>query len=176
MAKVLTFEARRRAHMSRITPRLFYEYFVVPNYDDFCGDRTDVRRAFNASVAAFQMADIFLYYYQRVDRSVVKAWPTRKPLLIYLGKREPYFVTVQSVATVYKHLYASKGHCEIGSPMAVWGTVTYGKTEITNNEWGGNATSGEVVVKRRHGPDVLLRIALEAVIRMWGDFLPSEHA
>jgi len=158
--------------MGRTTPRKFYEFFVWPNYDDFCAREDDVRLGFNASVAAFQMADIFFEYYQRNDPSVVAAWPDKTALLIELTKREPHFLTIQSVATVYKHLYASGGHYEVGSPMSLGGVVYQGTKVKT--EWG--SSESRVVVRRRRGSEVILKDALAAVVlRMWPAVLPDEE-
>jgi hypothetical protein len=161
-----------REPLHRTTPWKFYELLVLPNYEDYCEAEDDVRRGFNASVAAFQLADIFLKYYERVDPSKIARWPRAKALHRHLSNLEPGFRTVQSVAFVYKHLYASKGHYEVGSPLALGGVV-YRGTEIVS-DWG-RPSGGSVVVHRRDGSMVCLKEALEAVVlQMWPGFLPDE--
>src|SRR5690348_10767859 len=39
------------------TPQSFYEAFVVPNLEDYLSEADDIRKGFNASVSAFQLAD-----------------------------------------------------------------------------------------------------------------------
>jgi hypothetical protein len=51
--------------MTRTTPWSFYELFVLPNLGDFLDDRTSIRKAVNAAVSAFQLADIMYKFYER---------------------------------------------------------------------------------------------------------------
>ena len=96
-----------------------FEYFVKPNYEEFAERADDIRLGFNASVTAFHQADIFLAYYRKRKPSRVAEWPRKENFLKYLAAREPNFLTVQSVATAYKHLYPRGEFHEIGSPMAL---------------------------------------------------------
>ncbi len=131
----------------RTTPRLFYEFFVRPNFDDFLNQPRDIRLGFNASISAFQQADIFYAFYTRHDPKRIARWPTKKSLLIHLGEIEPSFRTIQSVATVYKHLYATAGFYETGSPMALWG-VSSPREGAALRIWGQSEVS-EVTVHRK---------------------------
>jgi hypothetical protein len=161
--------------MAHTTPWLYYQFFVYPNYSDFLAKPDDIRLGFNASVSAFQQADIFYAYYRRRDPKLIAAWPTKKAFLVDLGIREPFFRTVQSVATVYKHLYTSGGHYDTGSPMSLWGV---GSKRGTNLEmkWGDGAREGHVIVRRRDGATCRLADALEAVVtNLWANFLPEDY-
>jgi hypothetical protein len=91
--------------MSRTTPISFYKWFVVPNLEDL-DKPDDIRRGFNATIPAFQLADIMYFFYKRNDPSKVSSWKTKRDLLRTLVKRESNFIIIQSVATAYKHLYA----------------------------------------------------------------------
>ncbi len=103
--------------MSRTTPRSFLQSFVEPNYFDYIEAADDVRLGFNASLPAFQLADVFYAFYRQHDPDVIRSWKTLKDLHMHLGYIEPCYTTVQSVATVYKHLYAGRGgHYEVSSP------------------------------------------------------------
>jgi hypothetical protein len=157
----------------RTTPRSFYELFVQPNYSDYRETPDDARGGFNAVVSAFQLADIFYAFYSREDPKVIQAWPTLKSLHIHLAKIEPHFLTVQSVATVYKHLYAKGGHYVVGSPGAVWGLSIPNEEIELESEWQGS--EGDVIVRRRDGTTVSLSLALGKVVdEMWPAFLPNE--
>lgn len=160
--------------MSRTTPWLFYQFFVHPNYCEFAATPNDIRLGFNASVAAFQQADIFYAYYKRHDPSRIAKWPKKKDFLVFLENRDPHFLTVQSVATAYKHLYPEGGHYEVGSPMALWGIVyPPDQTEILM-EWGSGG-EGEVVVRRKNKSEVFLKAALETVVcKLWPQVLPED--
>ncbi|MBV5270845.1 MAG: hypothetical protein JZU55_14290 [Afipia sp.] len=155
------------------TPRLFYDFFVRPNFDDFLAHPDDIRLGFNASVSAFQQADIFYAFYRRHDAKQIAPWPTKKSLLIHLATIEPSFRTIQSVATVYKHLYATAGFYETGSPMALWG-VSSPKENAALRIWGQSQVA-EVIVHRKDKTQVLLSFALRAVVNeLWPKFLPDE--
>lgn len=90
-----------------------------PNFDEFAERADDIRLGFNASVAAFQQADIFLAYYREHEPSRVDAWRRKEDFFKHLATRDPGFLTVQSVATAYKHLYPRGTFYEVGSPMAL---------------------------------------------------------
>lgn len=161
--------------MPKTTPWLFYQFFVLPNYSEFDENSDDIRLGFNASVAAFQQADIFYAYYRRHDPSIIARWPRKKDLLTYLGERDPHFITIQSVTTVYKHLYTTQGHYDVGSPMAVWGVVhARNQTEISM-KWG-NGEGDYVVVRRKDGTQISLKTALKTVVcDLWPAIIPDDY-
>jgi hypothetical protein len=156
----------------RTTPRSYYELFVWPNYWEYMETPFDVRRAFNASISAFQMADIFYGFYKRHDREVVKLWPTKRDFLLHLGKTEPQFLTVQSVATAYKHLYPTGEHYVIGSPGSLVGLQAPNGVRLRVNSGGERA---DVIVRRRDKTRVSLKRALQKVVdEMWPAVLPKD--
>ena len=107
--------------MSRTTPRSYYEEFVQPNFEEYMDDPADIRRGFNASLPAFQLADVMYTFYQDEDAAKISQWPELKDLYVDLGKIEPpAWITIQSVANAYKHLRLTKSHYVIGSPKALW--------------------------------------------------------
>ncbi|MER9167324.1 hypothetical protein NKI12_08055 [Mesorhizobium australicum] len=162
----------------RTTPRSFYQLFVLPNLDDYLGAPDDARLGFNAALSAFQLADIFHAFYTREDPSIIAQWKKLAGLHRHLGSIEPCYLTVQSLATVYKHLYAIGGHYEVGTPGAVWG-VSIPRAKIgLQSEWGDEARPlGDVMVKRLNGDTVSLTDALSRVVNeMWPNFLPEEQA
>ncbi|TIP20150.1 hypothetical protein [Mesorhizobium sp.] len=159
----------------RTTPRSFFHLFVEPNFEDYLQEAHDVRRGMNAAVSAFQMADIFYAFYSRENRSVITQWPKPKDLIKHLCDLEPSFLTVQSVATVYKHLYAREGFYEVNSPGAVWGVQIPGeKIELESDFQDGRV---DILVRRRDNSVVSLTNALRRVVNdMWPAFLPEEAA
>jgi hypothetical protein len=163
--------------MGRTTPHSFYEQFVVPNLDDYLKQPDDVRLGFNASVSAFQLADImFCFYEHHRDRSKVAPWRTLKALHKDLTKRQPLFLTVQSVATVFKHLRPRPGNTflEVGSPGGLSSIKFSSGTELKTN-WRGSR--GDVIVRRRNQTKVSLTKALTAVVNdLWPTVLPEEDA
>jgi hypothetical protein len=158
----------------KTTPQDYFDCFVRPNFDEFYFSSDDLRLAFNASVSAFQQADIFWQFYDRNNPQALTGWPSYKEFLKDLSWREPAFLTVQSVATVYKHFYAAGSHYEIGSPGAVWGSVfTADRTKI-ESRWGNDEHGTDVVVRVRGKPLVSLKAALEAVVtRLWTPILDA---
>lgn len=158
----------------RTTPRSFLEVFVRPNYWDYCACPDDIRLGFNAAVPAFQLADIYLTFYRKENPGVVRPWTKTVDLLKHLSEIEPSFLTVQSVATAYKHLYPKADHYEIGSPGALWKVSFPDDAMQLEADW--SADKVDVLVRRRDGSVVSLSEALEKVVeQMWPTFLPAEQ-
>ena len=159
--------------MSRTTPRSYYELFVVPNLHDYLDDPTVIHRGFNASVSAFQLADIMWGFYRRTDRNKLSQWPNKGAFLADLGRREPFFVTIQSVATAYKHLYTESSY-EVPSPGPARVSEPSDDTELEFLERG--TQKGDVIVRRRNGSEFSLTAALTAVVdKLWPSVLPEEN-
>jgi hypothetical protein len=159
---------------SRTTPWRYYEFFVQQNYNEFLNEEGSITRAFNACVPAFQLADVFYKYYQHHDRTKISQWKTPKDLLIHLCALEPHFVTIQSVTFVYKHLYATKGHYDVGSPMSLNGILTK-KIEIAADWSNESGVPPRVTVRKRDQTEAYIVDALRPVVeKMWPRFLPQE--
>lgn len=150
------------------TPAMYYWYFVVPNLDDLRQSPRDVRRAFNAAVSAFHLSDVFLEYYTKRDPSRLPT-TNREDFLKFLEGRERAFVTVQTAATVYKHLYTSSGFLDGNSPQSFAG-ITTGDVTI-EGVWRDSGTDA-VTIKRKDNIEVSLNDALEAVVyQLWPSIL-----
>ncbi|ESY30025.1 hypothetical protein X749_14355 [Mesorhizobium sp. LNJC391B00] len=147
---------------------------MEPNLEDYLAEPDDARRGFNACLSAFQLADIFYAFYERENPAMVAQWPNKEKLLRHLCSLEPSFLTIQSVATVYKHLYAIKGFYEVGTPGALWGVKIPGEDIEIETDFQGD-DKGDVLVRRRDGSVVSLTTALRrVVVEMWPTFLPIE--
>jgi hypothetical protein len=153
--------------MSRTTPRSYYYLFVTPNLYDYLEMPSDIRRGFNASVSAYQLTDIMWGFYKRIDRSKLSQWRNKDSFKKDLGKREPFYLTIQSVATAYKHLY-TEGSYEVPSPGPARIIVPKEDTELESQQ-------GDVIMRRRNGSEFSLTAALTAVVeKLWPDVLPTE--
>ncbi len=159
----------------RTTPKSYYELFVEPNLRDYLEQPDDIRLAFNASVTAFQLRDITYFFYKKNDPSRISKWSDVASFQIYLVDREPLFQTIQSVATVFKHLHTyERSYYEIGSPGALWGLKPVGADIELRSDWEA-ASKGDVLARRRDGTVVSMTTALQAVVcSMWPDVLPND--
>jgi len=147
------------------TPEHYYAAFVVPNWQDFLLSPADVRLGFNAAVSAFHMSDVLWEYRLRRGLPAPLGCANRKSFLMTLGARSPQFVTVQTAATVYKHLYAANHFLDCGSPGAFEGIEAPDEGVSFMADWSEN---GAVRVRRRDGTDVTLNDAVEEVVdRVW---------
>jgi len=164
--------------MTRTTPWSFYELFVLPNLGDFLDEPTSIRKSVNAAVSAFQLADIMYKFYEQNDPKQIAAWSKQKDFLKFLSTREQSFLTIQSVATAYKHLYTNKGFYEIPSAGDLY-TLDVAGAELTQR-WGQDAQGqpqhpGDVFVRRRGKSDKSMTAALKDVVEgMWPTILPDE--
>jgi hypothetical protein len=161
----------------RTTPRSYYQHFVKPNFQDYLQSPDDVRLGFNASLTAFQLAEVMYWFYKRNNPGVVSSWNALRDFHSHLSGREPLFRTIQSVASVYKHLHLYKlSHYEIGSPGALSGLKLANAGFEANADWSEDGT-GDVMVKRRNGTVASLTQALKAVVlSLWPSVLPPESA
>jgi hypothetical protein len=135
----------------------------------------DFRLAFNASVTAFQLRDIAYNFYKKNEHLKISKWPTLTAFQLYLVEREPLFRTIQSVATVFKHLHTFKeSYYEVGSPGALWALKAIGAEVELQSDWDETA---DVLVRRRDGTIVSMTKALQAVVsEMWPEVLRSDFS
>jgi hypothetical protein len=146
----------------------------LDKFYEFEQDRGSVRKAFNAAIPAFQLVDHFYKYFEETAPSVISAWRDRDAFLIHLGATEPAFITVQSVATAYKHLYIYALHYDGGSPGALRSVVS---SDTSFGDMGGDNTAPiEVVWKRKDGTSVVFYECLRRVVEdMWPKLLPKDR-
>jgi hypothetical protein len=160
-------DALTESKMHKTTPWDYWQCFVRGNYEDFAESPGDVRRGFNACVSAFSLVDIFYNYCERHDALKIAKWGTSTQLVKHLCAIDEYFITIQSVATVYKHLYPNADFYEVGSPGSLEG-VAYRDIDIAT-EW---ADPPAVVVKRKDKSRILLQPALDSVVnKTWPNIL-----
>jgi len=86
----------------------------MPNYDEFCADEGNIRKAFNAVVSLFHMTDNYFNFYKRRADAKVAGFNDLRDFQVYMGGHTPYFNDVQSIANAYKHLYTNS---EIYAPI-----------------------------------------------------------
>ena len=181
LASVVKSRTARARDMSSTTPRSYYEEFVQPNFQEYLQDPDNIRRAFNASVPAFQLADVMYKFYSEEDTSKISKWPDLKALYIYLGTIEPpAWITIQSVANAYKHLRIRKPQYVIESPGALWSLtlprddVDFVPADLSLRNW---APNKDVTVRFRDGMiKVSLANSLSTVVeKIWPSILPSSR-
>lgn len=131
------------------------------------GEASDIRRGFNACLSAFQLADVTVTFYRRNNPTKLR-WGSTKTFIKHLCNVEPRFLTVQSVATVYKHLYPRDTFYEVSSPAELH-ILHVPSLDLSSGP-------SDVAVRRKNGAEVLLTEVLTKVVReMWPSvFLPDE--
>jgi len=144
---------------------------VYPNFEDYLNHADDIRFAFNASLPAFQLADVMYEFYEHEDPSKISQWKCLVDFHKYLAEKEPAYLTIQSIATAYKHLRPKGSFYEIGSPMALWGlTLPADDLDLDSSLQGRR----DVIARRKDGTQVSVTDALTAVINLWPRILPEE--
>jgi hypothetical protein len=160
----------KRSHC--MTPWDFYHEFVLQNFWMFKEDRGSIFKAFNAAIAAFQLADHFYKYLKKTRPDLVSVWRNYEEFLIHLGKIEPAFVTVQTIATAYKHLYLyAAPHYEASSAGALRAITS---RELSFGDPGDDREEyppEKVVLKRKDGTTVEFYDCLRQVVNMWPKLL-----
>ncbi len=151
-----------------MTPDQFYTSFVEGNYWEFEQEPDNVRRAFNAAVAASHMADHYYEYCRRHDRVRVTQFPKLKDYIAYVcQKTDGCFRDVRSIANAYKHLYTRQEACiESTGAIAAVTRLTTGIAEVEyGHEEGTNRLT--VVFRRRTGEQLELLPVLKRVVDFW---------
>ena len=91
-----------------MTPNQFFESFVEGNLFDCHDAPGDIRRAFNAAVAASHFADHYFTYNKRHNSNLVSAYDTIGPFIGYLeSQTNGAFRDIRSISNAYKHLYTN---------------------------------------------------------------------
>jgi hypothetical protein len=109
-----------------MTPAEFYESFVQGNFNDCEQEPGDIRRAFNAAVAASHFADHYYAYNKRHEPALVSKFPTIRPFIGHLSKATcNAFKDIRSIANAYKHLYE-----EVERPSAYSTVSSAGSIEV----------------------------------------------
>jgi hypothetical protein len=107
-----------------MTPGDFLEYFVDANADDCHAMPGDIRRAFNAAVAASHFADHFFAYSKRHNPDAVAHYSSFDAFLDDLSTATGgAFRDIRSIANAYKHLYTRVGenstYCAVSSAGSI---------------------------------------------------------
>src|SRR5437867_4495309 len=90
-----------------MTPEQYFELFVEGNASDSRDHPECVRRAFNAAVAASQLADHNFEYGKRHNDDFIDRFGRVGQYVNHLSEQtNGAFRDVRSIATVYKHLYS----------------------------------------------------------------------
>lgn len=149
-----------------MTPTDFFEVFVEGNYDDFKANEWSVRHGFNASVAAFQMADHFYNYHKRHNPDEVYSYKNKGKYFEYLYDICPSFMDIRSIANAYKHLYIKGRNVTVSSTGAIE-QVDIASKDIKDMYPHYKGSDEFVIYKKRTGDRVRLLDSLNDVITMW---------
>jgi hypothetical protein len=91
-----------------MTPKQFFESFVEGNLIDCHYAPGDIRRAFNAAVAATHFADQYFRYNERHNPNLVSSYGTLGSFIRYLEfLTNNAFKDIRSISNAYKHLYTN---------------------------------------------------------------------
>ena len=152
----------------RMTPDFYFKNFVLPNYEDFCNDEGNLRKAFNAAVSLNHMTDNYFEYYKRKGDPQILEFGKIKNFKAWLSKKSPYFNDIQSVADAYKHLYTNSGkaYVTVESGGAIF-VGEKGNEDDNNIDEIVDFPSTTVFYLRKDGKAIELKVALNEVIQLW---------
>jgi len=153
----------------QMNPKYYYDNFVKPNYDEFCADEGNLRKAFNAVVSLFHMTDNYFNFYKRRGDAKVAGFNKIKDFQIHMGGSTPYFNDIQSIANAYKHLYdnSGKAHVTVESGGAVYLQEVAEKDDSIDTEDLEGAACCIVYYLRKDGSSLEIKKALSDVIKIW---------
>jgi hypothetical protein len=160
--------------MAGMTPSEFFDGFVVENYRDWQDAPHSIRRAFNAAISAFHLADHYFGYYERRNEEFSKRYKKLENFQATLTSRVPSFRVIQDMATAYKHLY-TRATCSVLSGGSIE-TLTFGKQKI-EGDWRevDGKLSGNIVINLRDKSVIEFATAIDGVVEMWRDYVYSDE-
>jgi hypothetical protein len=160
-----------------MTPDVFYEGFVLMDYEDWKRDHTSIRLAFHVAVSAFHLADHYCRYHQRTNTAFRqrfgKEWLKDDGLDKFveaLINRHPSFKPIHDMATAYKHLY-TRSRCSVLSGGAIFKMLRSESVEVNQED-----QNGAVVIMIRHkdGSNTIFKTAISRVIEMWKERMKQD--
>ena len=149
-----------------MSPIEYFEVFVTGNYEDFKENEWCTRRAFNASVSAFQMADHYYYFCKRHDPDKVSRYNNKGEYFEYLYNLCPSFMDIRSIANAYKHLYTNGRNAVVASTGAIE-TVAIATSNVTEMFTEYEGSDEFVAYEKRTGEQIRLLSSLNHVMAMW---------
>jgi hypothetical protein len=159
-----------------MNPYDFYASFVLPNFQDFCEEEHDVRKAFNAVVSVSHMTDNYYFYFKRYDPDKVASFKDIREFKAYLSQKAKYFNDIQSISEAYKHLYTKRNKPYV--TIESGGAVTSMKIQAGNVvglEIGGYCgnDNGKIVViyETKDRKKLRLKVGLTKMVDFWQNML-----
>ncbi len=156
-----------------MTPDNFLTSFVEGNFDDCQANPGCIRRAFNAAVAASQLADHFFQYNLRHNPESISEYSSIGPYVEYLTKEtDGAFKDIRSIANAYKHLYTDPesnygAHSNVDSSGAIESILLSDDPNLSKVEEEYLSDQPMVVFTRRDGSTLEFLPVLEQVVAYW---------
>jgi hypothetical protein len=156
-----------------MTPSDFFESFVEGNYDDCLENPGCVRRAFNAAVAASQMADNYFTFHSRHNPASIAAFPTIGQFVKHISQKTcGAFQDIRSIANAYKHLYTDTNcHSSVDSSGAIASIELQDDSDFPKVEEDCEADTSKVVFTRRDASKLEFLPALDRVVSYWREVI-----
>jgi hypothetical protein len=164
----------------QMNPKYYFDNFVIPNYDEFCADEGNVRKAFNAVISLASMTDNCFNYYERRGDPKVAAFmvsANKKDNFIafknHLRTLSSYFNDLQSMSNAYKHLYTNAGNVYV--TVESGGAVFVGEFEAEENDDISNELKdgycSQVYYSTKDGDTYPVKEALDDMVKVWKTIL-----
>jgi uncharacterized protein Usg len=156
-----------------MTPSDFFQSFVEGNYNDCFKNQGCVRRAFNAAVAAAQMADNYFEFHSRHNPALIDAFPKFNHFIEHLSqKTDGAFKDIRSIANAYKHLYTAHNvHSSVDSSGVIESIELQDDSDLSKVEEDCGAGASKVVFTRRDGNKLEFFPALNRVVSYWQEVI-----
>ena len=164
-------------------PEEFFESFVEGNCYDCRAEPGDVRRAFNAAVAASHFADHYYNFNKRHDPDKVSGFPSLGSFVEHLvAATDGAFRDIRSISNAYKHLYTddngrTEAFASVNSSGAIESVELVGHDGLAGieeslQEMGdGSGFEGKVVFTRKDGSKCEFLPILDRVVNYLRGFI-----
>lgn len=147
----------------------FFDTHLVPNYEAWLAQPTDIRLAMNAVVCLYHMADHFWHAYANLDSSRTFATANSGLFRAELAKRNYRFEVIRDVAEAHKHMKLDRSTRVLSeSRQTAVGFTGYGQAGYGTGPYGGGPS---IVVELDDNTKHHLSYVAQEVRQLWFSML-----
>lgn len=147
----------------------FFDTHLVPNYEAWLVQPTDMRLAMNAVVSLYHMADHFWHAYANLDSSRIFATANSALFRAELANRDHRFKVLRDVAEAHKHMKLDRSTRILSeSRQTGVGSTGYGQAGYGTGPYGGGSS---VVVELDDNTKHHLGYLAQEVKQLWFSML-----
>jgi hypothetical protein len=146
-------------HQKIASAREYFDDVVVPDFDDFIGDTTSLRKAFHCANSLFHLHDWVISEHPEAFQNC----KTARDLAKFLATQSSDFLIVKDLANATKHMHINSGQVLVHAGASTVQSTGYGEGGYGMGPYGG----GPRVRIQTVAGDVEFTAVAKTVLDMW---------